>query len=92
MKINEDYKIENLIDYGFEKIDKKEEENGENYVISGFDYKYNIGHARRGQFYYLLITENRNVSIYASEPDGSGTSVLAPNILIELIQKQIIII
>lgn len=92
MKVNENYKIENLTDYGFEKIDKKYEEKNEQYTISYFDYKYNIGHARRGQFYYILVGSNREISIYASEPDGSGTCVDAPNILIELIKKDIFII
>lgn len=37
---------------------------------------YEIGHSRRGQFYYYLIdmkTEYKVLLIYASKPDGSGT-------------------
>jgi len=91
MKVKDDLDLDILLNYGFEKIDKKEEEKNEQYTISYFDYKYNIGHARRGQFYYILVGSNRIVSIYASEPDGSGTCVDAPNILIELITNNIFI-
>ena len=91
MKIKDGLDLSILLDYGFEKIDKKAEEENENYTVSYFDYAYNIGHARRGQFYYLLVNEiTRVVSIYASEPDGSGTSVLAPNVLIDLIAGGVI--
>lgn len=91
MKVDKDYNLEGLLAYGFEKIDRKEEEENENYNVSYYDYKFNIGHARRGQFYYLLISESqRTVLLYASEPDGSGTSIEAPDVLIELINKKII--
>jgi len=86
MKVKDGLDLRILLNYGFEKIDKKEEEEKENYTISNFNYKYNIGHARRGQFYYILVNEiSINVFLYASEPDGSGTSVSAPDILIDLI-------
>lgn len=91
MKVKDDLNLDILLNYGFEKIDKKEEEENKQYTISYFDYKYNIGHARRGQFYYILVGSNREVSIYASEPDGSGTCVDAPNVLIELITNNIFI-
>ena len=86
MKIKDGLDFSILLNYGFEKIDKKAEEENENYTVSNFDYQYNIGHARRGQFYYILVNEiSRNVFLYASEPDGSGTSVPAPDVLIDLI-------
>lgn len=91
MKIKEDVNIEILLNYGFTKIDKEEEEENENYTIASFDYGFEIGHARRGQFYYLLVDENsRNIIIYATEPDGSGGTVMCPDVLIKLVLDGII--
>jgi len=54
-------------------------------------YVYEIGHSRRGQFYYLLFNVNtKTFEILATEPDGSGGSVELPNILIDLIKNEII--
>lgn len=86
MKLTPSLSIDILSNYGFEKINKKEEEENENYVLSSFDYKFEIGHARRGQFYYLLASEStRNIIIYASEPDGAGGMIGCPDILINLV-------
>jgi len=90
MKIKEELNIDILLEYGFEKIDKAEEEKDEQYTISNFDYKYLIGHSRRGQFYYLLVGNSRNVIIYASEPDGSGGCVDLPDVLIKMFNHGII--
>ena len=44
---------------------------------------YRIDHARRGQCYYLLCDVNTlDISIIATTPDGSGSDVLLPNVLI----------
>lgn len=91
MRLKKDYQLETLLQYGFEKIDKQEAEENEEYLMSVCDYKFDIGHARRGQFYYLLISEeSREFIIYASEPDGSGGSVLCPDVLIKLALEGII--
>lgn len=91
MKVKEGLNLEVLLNYGFQKIDKEEEKEDDNYAISYFDYKFNIGHSRRGQFYYLLVDETtRNVAIYASEPDGSGGCVDCPDVLFELFNDGII--
>jgi len=92
MKVKDGLDLAILLDYGFTKVDKKYEEEHENYTVSYYDYSYNIGHARRGQFYYILIDEpTRSVTLYASEPDGSGTSIKMPDILIKLITDNIFI-
>jgi len=91
MKIKEGINLETLLEYGFEKVDRGEAEENEDWTIAGYDYLYNIGHARRGQFYYLLVDENtRIIDIYASKPDGSGTSIGLPDILVTLISNNII--
>jgi len=85
MKIKQDYNLENLLEYGFIKIDKEEEKENENWTISTFDYSFEIGHSRRGQYYFLLLSEkSRTINIYASEPDGNGGIITAPNILIKM--------
>ena len=85
MKVKEELNLEVLLNYGFTKIDKEEELKNEEYTISSYDYKFEIGHARRGQFYYLLVGEKtRDVIIYATEPDGSGGSVTCPDVLVKL--------
>jgi hypothetical protein len=85
MKVKEELNLEVLLNYGFTKIDKEEETENERYTIASYDYKFEIGHATRGQFYYLLVGEKtRDVIIYASKPDGSGGCVICPAVLIEL--------
>ena len=57
-----------------------------------YDYKFKIGHSRRGQFYYLLVKEaTRKIIIYATEPDGSGGVIGCPDVLVKLINDGIII-
>lgn len=91
MKIKQSHDLSILLEYGFLKIDQKEEEDNENWVIANYDYLYEIGHSRRGQFYYLLVKEsNREIIIYASAPDGSGGAIKAPSVLISLIKEDLI--
>lgn len=52
---------------------------------------YEIGHSRRGQRYFLLVSKDtRELFIYASRPDGSGCEVLFPDIVKELMWGGII--
>lgn len=85
MKVKEEFNLEVLLNYGFTKIDKEKEKENEEYTIAYYDYKFEIGHARRGQYYYLLVEEKtRDVIIYATEADGGGGSVCCPDVLIKL--------
>lgn len=90
MKISSKLDISILEKYGFEKIDKEYEKAKDDYTMCDYEYKYEIGHARRGQFYYLLVDENGHISIYASKPDGDGCEVSCPDILIDLIKDGVI--
>lgn len=91
MKVKEELNLEVLLDYGFTKVNKEEENENEQYAISSYDYKFEIGYSRRGQFYYLLVGENtRDLIIYATEPDGNGGSVMCPDILIKLFYDGIV--
>lgn len=85
MKIKEDYNIDKLLEYGFEKTDKDQDLEDDDYAVASFDYYFKIGHSRRGQFYYLLITEaSRILHILATDPDGSGGIVVCPDVLIKM--------
>ena len=82
MKIKEELNLKILLNYGFTKIEKEEYEEC---PISSYAYKFEIGHARRGRFYYLLVGEKtRDVVIYATKPDGSSGSVICPDVLVKL--------
>jgi len=90
MKIKENVALESLLDYGFEAINKEESEDLGDYTIAKHDYMFTIGHSRRGQVYYILINNSRAVSLFASEPDGSGGTIGCPDILIKLISDGIV--
>lgn len=91
MKLRSDLDISILKEYGFEEI--TEDYNVEHdYKLEYFTgYVYNLGHARRGQFYYIICyPEEKQFSIYASKPDGSGTSIDIDDIFIKLIKDNIV--
>lgn len=90
MKIKENVALESLLDYGFEAINKEEAEDDGDYTIANYDYKFTIGHSRRGQVYYILIHGSRTISLFASDPDGSGGTIGCPDILIKLISDGIV--
>lgn len=82
MKIKDNVNLDILLDYGFDKIDKNYEETQEDITLSYYDYAYNLGHTRRGQFYYYLVTATtRKIDIYASKPDGDGGAIVACDVL-----------
>ncbi len=85
MKVKEEFDLAGLEGYGFSKVNKEEELEKENYVESQFDWIYNVGHSRRGQFYYILIDSvSRVLCLYASKPDGDGGIVKMPDVLLTL--------
>lgn len=53
---------------------------------------YEMGHARRGQYYYLIfnIKENK-FYVLASKPDGSGSEKEIPDIIIKLVEDGIVV-
>ena len=91
MKISDAFDISKLTDYGFAKTIRGENIDIE-YPFTEFDYQYNIGHARRGQCYYILINaQTRVVFIYASEPDGSGGVIQLPDLLVTMINDGVLV-
>jgi len=57
-----------------------------------YEYALNVGHARRGQSYYILIDKNRIVHIWASKPDGDGSSIQMPDALVKLINDGVFVV
>jgi len=51
---------------------------------------YEIGHSRRGQFYYVLCSYEGEFSLFASRPDGAGGVVKFPDIIIQLVLDEVI--
>ena len=51
---------------------------------------YEIGHSRRGQYYYLTTNINQEINVYASRPDGSGTDISLPDVLFEMMKDGVI--
>lgn len=87
MTFKEHFDLKKLLDYGFTKVDHEEAKMNDDYVAMSFDFVYKIGESRRGQFYYLYVSkEHRELYIYASNPDGSGSFVLCPDILITMVR------
>lgn len=91
MKIKQDVNLSILTQYGFDKIDKEQANKDEEYTLSIFDYVHTIGYARRGQFYYLLVSElTRELHVFASKPDGDGCSINIDDIIIRLYKDNLI--
>ncbi len=87
MKLKDNFKLQDLEDYGFTV--PTEDDFPEDIYIQDAKYIYECGHARRGQWFYILAHENKHLSIYSTEPDGSGGKVLLPNVLIEMVKDDI---
>ena len=91
MKIKKDFDLSKLLDFGFKVIDKEYEEECEHYEMSEYDYKFDLGYARRGQNYWLLVNANsRNMSIIATKPDGDGCGIPVKDIFIVLIENDVV--
>ena len=96
MKINPDFPIKELVNYGFQIFNDEyrnvhfSEEDPPFYYEDGFIYSF--GHARRGQYYYMVIDMPGSVFLTSSKPDGSGGRVsVESNIIIKLVQMGILV-
>ena len=84
MKLREDINPDILLELGFNKIDKEKAIIDRDIPIY-CDYEYLLGFGRRGQSYSLLYSiDKNNFSIYATEPDGSGSPTTVDDIFIKL--------
>lgn len=95
MKFNPEKNIEDLTNYGFVKLtsDYLHEAFGDPYdTIYTYEdcYMLNLGHSRRGQFYYFIVHE-KGSEIYASKPDGDGCGISLDNTMIKLIEDKMLI-
>lgn len=91
MKLKEGVKLTALAKYGFELIDAEQERYEENYVVANYALEYVVGFSRRGQHYSILVDNEGNFSLYATEPDGSGGAIsLKDDIFFQLISDGIV--
>jgi len=99
----QDWSKPNLTDEEIEKIIAKEKEINQTHIVVSEDsdlfhyaddyLAYEISHARRGQYYYLLCNiKIIDISFLAKKPDGSGSSVLMPDVLIEWFSKSYLVL
>ena len=89
MKVNQEVTSEQLTSYGWgrEEITDKY---GDSIYMEDVMFTYNLGHSRRGQFYYYFIMKDRTIAIYASEPDGSGTWIEDDDVIIKMFSDGLI--
>jgi len=77
-----------LLELGFNKINKKEVKLSDDPTLSYYKYYYYLADGRRGQRYYILLDKEKNIFIYSTCPDGSGCpgniNIVSINILIKL--------
>lgn len=84
MKVkNEFLATEQLMGLGFQFMTEEQAEEREEYELED-KYVYNLGHARRGQFYYITIDIDGEIRLFASRPDGSGTDIIMSDVLIQM--------
>jgi hypothetical protein len=79
--------------YGFSfysKEDAKIEFDEDGYMFEN-NWVFNVGHSRRGQFYYITVNTKGTVELYASRPDGTPGSIDMPDVLIDLVADGILI-
>ena len=77
MKLKENIDFSELLELGF--VETVESDAAYQNYWGEFDanfinkYAFELGHSRRGQFYYILIDKkSREISIYSTKPDGDG--------------------
>jgi hypothetical protein len=96
LKIKDNVDLKELEKFGFE--DSKTSQNVP-YEYWDYDKDYHfdntyfvfIASGRRGQDYYLLINkETRKLVIYATKPDGDGTSGDLENAIYDLIKADLV--
>ena len=90
MKLSYNFSIEDLGQYGFRYHTKEDADREEEFLFAD-SWVFNIGHSRRGQFYYIIVGEARKINIYASDPDGSSGQIGLPDVLTDLIRNDVII-
>lgn len=79
-----------LEQYGFSKINKEAAKADCDFVTARYEYEYNLGYSRRGQYYSVFVAEDGRFDIYASNPDGDGAPVAFDDLFIKLIKDGIV--
>lgn len=91
MKVKKEF-VENplkLTELGFDYMEVENCYGDKCYETEG-KLVYDLGHSRRGQYYYLIIEDDRTISVFATKPDGDGTSIELDDILFELFENNML--
>jgi hypothetical protein len=88
MRFNPNISFKELEIWGFKKSKEHWEDEDTQWYS---EYFIDLGHSRRSQSYYLLVHEDRTVSIFASKPDGDGSNLILTELLVSLILSDIFI-
>ena len=90
MQLKPDFDLQLLIDkYGFMSTrDNKELLNDDDleWMMNEDYYILFIDGGRRGQMYFLFVTQNRILAINSTRPDGVGCEAPLPSILFKMMQ------
>ena len=84
MKFREDFNKEILLSLGFAKVNQEDRE--EDFNLRTAEYTYYLGPSRRGQDYYLIVSDGF-LKLYATEADGSGGSIQFPEYAFKQIER-----
>jgi hypothetical protein len=85
-------KIKKGIDYSeLEKYGFKLTQDEDDYTIHD-EICYEIGHSRRGQYYYYIIDSDRCVRVYGSKPDGSGGSIALDDVIFQMFKDGVLVL
>lgn len=90
LKIKDSVDLKELEKFGFFSSFEYETDYSEDFEFEN-TMIYEMGHSRRGQFYFILIDKSSLVmSVYATEPDGSGSDIAMSDVIFDLIQAGLV--
>lgn len=90
LKIKDNVDLKELEKFGFFSNFEYETDYSEDYEFEN-QMIYEMGHSRRGQFYFILVDKSTLVlSIYATKPDGSGSNIAMSDVIFDLIQAGLV--
>ena len=95
LKIKDRIDLEELEKFGFEKLEdwfKEELKDDKNcWKVDEIEYIADFGcGCRRGQTYYIYVSENRELFVNSTSADGSGCETEVDSVVFDLIQAGLI--
>lgn len=92
LKIKDNVDLKELEKYGFDFNEDEETDcfGDKIYELNNSYFTYLGGGGRRGQEYYLFVNEARELRVYSSKPEGSGTDTNIFFVLFDLIEDGLV--